>query len=395
MRILILNSDYLSSLRWLYRENPALVGAPYADQMAARNNSLFGVADYYSKNFMVHGHSATEIHINNPWLQSAWAIEHGMKPIETPSPEQLKNDNAVIARLKLMLHGHRAALLPLARALGLAANLDAQARAILLAQIEEFKPDVIFNQDIIAVPASLAGQMRKKGRMLMAYCGVEPPANVDLSAYSLTLSMLGWLVMQLNASGVRAEISYPAFEASIVDRIGPALQQDIAVSFVGSLSASHEKRIALLEAIAARYPLAFWGPGLGAVSANSPLHRCYRGEAFGRSVYDIMRRSRITLNSHVDAARGQAANMRHFEATGMGSFLLTDNAERLADLFEPDVEAVRYNGVDDALKKIAYYLENEDARAAIAKAGQARTSASHTYFHRTAQILEYVNRYGP
>ena len=46
--------------------------------MAARNASLFGVADFYSRNFAALGHPAAEIHVNNPWLQSAWAREHGM-----------------------------------------------------------------------------------------------------------------------------------------------------------------------------------------------------------------------------------------------------------------------------------------------------------------------------
>ena len=46
--------------------------------MAARNASLFGVADFYSRNFAALGHPAAEIHVNNPWLQAAWAREHGM-----------------------------------------------------------------------------------------------------------------------------------------------------------------------------------------------------------------------------------------------------------------------------------------------------------------------------
>src|SRR5215471_3994620 len=78
MRILILNADYPRFLAWLYRREPALSEASYADQMSARNATLFGVADFYSRNFAELGHTAAEIHVNNSYLQSAWAREHGM-----------------------------------------------------------------------------------------------------------------------------------------------------------------------------------------------------------------------------------------------------------------------------------------------------------------------------
>src|ERR1043166_7628382 len=84
MRILILNADYPRFLSWFYHRQPGLERAPYASQMAARNASLFSVADFYSRNFASLGHVAAEIHVNNHWLQSAWAREHGIA-IEPPA----------------------------------------------------------------------------------------------------------------------------------------------------------------------------------------------------------------------------------------------------------------------------------------------------------------------
>src|SRR5690349_1848873 len=82
MRILVLNADYARFQSWLYGRRPGLEKAPYAEQMAARNASLFGVADFYSRNFNALGHDAAEIHVNNPRLQWAWAREHGMAAAE-------------------------------------------------------------------------------------------------------------------------------------------------------------------------------------------------------------------------------------------------------------------------------------------------------------------------
>ena len=85
MRVAILNRDYPGFLRELYLSRPGLEDASYAEQLAVRNESLFGVADFYSRNFIAHGHQAMEIHLNNPWLQHAWAREHGLV-LEPPPP---------------------------------------------------------------------------------------------------------------------------------------------------------------------------------------------------------------------------------------------------------------------------------------------------------------------
>src|SRR5258708_40302376 len=85
MRILVMNGDYPRFVAWFYSRQPGLENASYAVQMAARNASLFGVADFYSRNFAASGHSAAEIHVNNPWLQSAWARAHGMA-VEPAAP---------------------------------------------------------------------------------------------------------------------------------------------------------------------------------------------------------------------------------------------------------------------------------------------------------------------
>src|ERR1043166_7897549 len=77
MRILILNADYARFQSWLYGRQPGLEKAPYAEQMVARNASLFGVADFYSRNFNALGQPPPETTSNNPRLQWAWAREHG------------------------------------------------------------------------------------------------------------------------------------------------------------------------------------------------------------------------------------------------------------------------------------------------------------------------------
>ena len=204
------------------------------------------------------------------------------------------------------------------------------------------------------------------------------------------MSQLSATVDFFRRLGVRAEVNHLAFEPAILDALPPAPATDIDVSFVGTVSPDHQQRIALLEAVAERYDLKLFGNPPQALPASSPLHRCFQGEVWGADMYQALRRSKITLNSHIDMAGREAGNMRLFEATGVGAFLLTDFKDNLHTLFAPDREVAVWRSIDDCLAAIDRAIGDADGRAAIARAGQARTMAQHTYRHRAAEILGFV-----
>jgi spore maturation protein CgeB len=392
MRILVLNADYPRFLAWLYHGQPGLEGAPYATQMAARNASLFGVADFYSRNFAALGHPAAEIHVNNPWLQSAWAREHGMAT-EPPEAPDIVGRKALPAWLQRVATPFKPMLRPLARRVGLSPRLDTGAENILLAQIEQFRPDLVLNQDLFHIDTKLMRRIKDIGNPItIGQVGIEPSRGEDWSVYDLMISQLARIVQAFRTVGVRAEVSHLAFEPAILDTLAPAPAADIDISFVGSVSVDHRQRIALLEAVARRYDLKLWGSRPQTLSASSPLHRCFQGEVWGADMYQVLRRSRITLNSHIDIAGREAGNLRLFEATGVGAFLLTDFKDNLDTLFEPGREVVAWRSIDDCLTKIDRYLRHDDDRQRIADAGQFKTLHHHTYRHRILEMLDLLKQ---
>ncbi len=392
MRTLVFNADYPRFLVWLYRRQPGLENTSYAAQMAARNASLFGVADFYSRNFSAQGHPAAEIHVNNPWLQSAWAREHGMS-VDLPQPPGAATPRALPAWLQRAVAPFKPLLRPLARKVGLSPTLDAGAENILLAQIEDFRPDLIINQDTFHVNTRLMRRIRGIGHpILIGMVGIEPSRGEDWPVYDLMMSQLSTTVGFFRKLGVRAELNHLAFEPTILDALPAAPETDIDVSFVGTVSPDHQQRIALLEAVAGRYDLKLFGSRPQAVAASSPLHRCYQGEVWGTDMYQVLRRSRVTLNSHIDLAGREAGNMRLFEATGAGTLLLTDFKDNLHTLFEPDREVAVWRSPGDCLEAIERALANDNSRADIAHAGQVRTLAQHTYRHRTLEILGFAGQ---
>lgn len=392
MRILVLNADYPRFLVWLYGREAGLEHAPYAAQMAARNRSLFGVADFYSRNFAAEGHVAAEVHVNNPWLQAAWAREHGItvRSVDPPGHAAAKE---LPGWLQRAVTPFKPMLRPLARKVGLSPKLDAQAEEILLAQVEDFRPDLILNQDVFHIDTQLARRLKQIGRpILFGQVGIAPPRDGDWQVYDLMMSQLLSTVEAFRKAGTQSELCHLAFEPALLDVLPPAPPVDTEVSFVGAVSPDHRARIALLEAVARRFDLKLFGSKPQALPGTSPLHRCFQGEVWGSDMYQTLRRSSITLNSHIDLAGREAGNMRLFEATGAGVYLLTDFKDTLHTLFEPEREVAVWRSIGDCLSGIERALRADTERAEIARAGHARTVAQHTYRHRVRQILGFAER---
>ena len=83
-------------------------------------------------------------------------------------------------------------------------------------------------------------------------------------------------------------------------------------------------------------------------------------------------------------------NMRVFETLSTGSFLLTNNIPTLSELFEDGKHLVTYNTLDEMVEKAKYYLEHDEEREAIAKAGHELFMANHTYMCRVKKVLADV-----
>jgi len=95
--------------------------------------------------------------------------------------------------------------------------------------------------------------------------------------------------------------------------------------------------------------------------------------------------SKIVFNASINGD----LNMRLFEALASGALLVTDRIENgLPELFEEGIHYVGYSTIDEAIKKINYYLANPLERENIALEGQRVALAHHTYLHRWEEIAK-------
>jgi spore maturation protein CgeB len=114
--------------------------------------------------------------------------------------------------------------------------------------------------------------------------------------------------------------------------------------------------------------------------------------AFGIDMFKLLSKARITLNSHGEVAGNYAGNMRLFEATGVGSCLLTDNKENMNELFRCGDEVVVYDSIDECIEKVRWLFENENERVKIAKSGQERTLKTHTVEERCKMLVDIISK---
>ena len=255
----------------------------------------------------------------------------------------------------------------------------------MIAQIEAFRPDVILNQAMHFIGAESLRSLVGKRCLLVGQIAAPWHEPADDLAYDLIVTSLPNYVQKFERRGVKTFYNQLGFAPSVLASV-PETERDLAVTFVGTLSSHHAERIRLLEYLAARTRLNIWGMGIDEVSEQSPIRGCYRGQAWGREMFAIFRRSQIVINQHIGIAGGFANNMRLYEATGCGATLVTDRKANLPELFEVGSEVVDYGDPAECLARIEGLLSEPAQCAAIGSKGQARTCGGHTYVQRTAEL---------
>jgi spore maturation protein CgeB len=364
MKLLIVDTYYPAFVAACYRAAPELAALSYERQLAHLLDQCFGTSDYYSRHLNALGVETRDLIVNCEPLQRAFAQEAG-------------------------LHASPAAALPLI------GRFFAQAPTltdILFAQIRAFRPDVLYCQDIGHFSPEVLHRLRREVRLFVGQIACPLPPDESLQAFDLILTSFPHYVPRLRAKGVASEYFRIGFDPKASERLGP-VKKDVDVSFVGGISPHHGGALPLFEYLARETPIRFRGYGAETLDPASPIRARHDGEAWGLEMYRALARSRITLNRHIDVAENNANNMRLYEATGMGALLVTDAKDNLSQLFDVGREVVAYSSKEEAAELINHYLAHSDEAEKIARAGQARTLAEHSYRHRMEELAPMLERH--
>lgn len=286
---------------------------------------------------------------------------------------------------------------------------------ILISQIKDFKPDVIMISDagyfsfdetvfikeclgsgkikLVSFHFTTLNEMFKKNAILydQIYTGNKT-----------------WLYF-MRKLGLPAYLLRHAFEPSILDRLSN-YERNNKICFLGSIyveNSIHTNRLDMLDKlIKANLPYDFYGNIYGTIQDLISNKECkkyigiiaeivsnMRSGVFGLEYYNIMNQYNICLNLHAFGVNDYGAgNMRMFEATGIGTCLLTDNKNENKELFDIDKEIVVYDSFDDMVEKARWLIDNPKKALEIALAGQKRTLNDYTYKNKAEQLNEYIQK---
>lgn len=402
MRLLKVTTDYEQYLRQFYRRHPLLALEPFDRQRRRLLDDFFGWADFYQHALRPLGYDAHELVVNAEPLQRAWALEHGV-----PFPD---------ADWVFELAYH---------------------------QVTRVDPEILFLDDTSTFSLPWIERVRRDCpslRLVVGWSGAASDHRGALGAYDAVLSNVPEIVVALREGGKRSFHLHHAFEPRVLERIDAERVPTLGFTFVGQMVAgadNHGERQRLLLGLAERTDIQIYSPSAGtsrlarlkrrvkpllkpiaaaldrlpvpgelrrrvplppatsgayepAPELPAVLRRRLRAPVFGLAMFQLLRNSRVTFNSHIGASRRSASNMRLFEATGVGACLLTDRKDNLPSLFEPDEEVVTYGSLDECVDKARWLAANPERAAAIGRKARARTLRDHTYGQRAARLDEIL-----
>lgn len=360
-KMLKMGGFYDRIIKHFYAKDPSLTTQNFEQQYSEFVKCRFGWSDvwkvYLEKTGMF---DVTEVIVNAEPMQKQWAKEHGVK----------------YAQENWLLE-------------------------IVEAQIRHYQPEILFINELGSIPPTFRTYIKEKVpsiKYMFGWDGVGQNNPKQFEGCDLVVAPLESSAQFYNEQGFASYFFPLGFDPRVLHDIAPHPPK-YDTTFVGSLFVAknlHAGRLRFLSQLSRKVPLDLWtsldsmafykdqirrmARGQWQEYADmARLKRFNRGSAFGLPMYQILHDSKCTLNYHIDAAKNEAANLRLYEATGVGACLFTDWKENITNFFEPDKEIIAFKNVDECAEKLRYLLEHEDERKKIAEAGQKRTLQDYSY----------------
>jgi len=275
--------------------------------------------------------------------------------------------------------------------------------AKFLRAVEEFDPDLVLVQKGEAVfPETIQRISQTSKARLVVWHGDSPfyaltsNANIifSLQFYDLCLVFDPYYIPAVEKAGAKRVEYLPFGCEPTIHRSMDLRAQDREVyksdvCFIGGYQGQYSKRTKLLSTLT-DLDLRVWGMGWDR-ALEPALRKCATGRpVYGQELAKVYSASGIVVNIHHEQSVW-GVNMRTFEATACGAFLLTDSLAELSKLYDVGGEVVCYENTLDLRNKIGYYLQNPQERREIARRGQRKACDAHTYRHRMEELLRIIS----
>lgn len=284
-------------------------------------------------------------------------------------------------------------------------------KTIILRQIKDCSPDVVIIYPPELFDESFIAEIKSLNRNILigGYDGMNRQNVQKYNGYDFVITCSSYISRYYESHNI---LTYPlefAFDTSVSNRLKES-ERSFSVGFSGSITPHlHQNRFELLSYMVKRTPIVISSEyTIGNIPSFNIKHTLKAigrwdksyfdafliylrniGPKYGIAMYQFLKDSKICLNAH-GSEINFAANVRLYEATGVGSCLLTDWKENIGEIFEPGKEIVTYSSKEEAVDKIRFLIRHDNERKRIASKGRERTLENYTYTKRIEGVIQFI-----
>ncbi|HWA10148.1 MAG TPA: glycosyltransferase [Opitutaceae bacterium] len=358
MKFLQLFPGYEEYVRDFYARHPGIGARPYREQNAQLRDDGFGIVHMFARYLGPLGFESDLVFTECEPTQKQWLLEHG----------------------------------------GQLANPDDWRHEIAAMQVNALRPDVLYVTEPVYYDRRFLARLTHRPRLVMGWKAAAIPAGTDWHGYDLMLSNFK-LTFEVGPKigAKKVEHLTPGFPETLADEL-PAEGKSWDATFLGSISSEHLRRNAYLEELTQsalvreqRCTLGYFLRTAEPAIVPPGVARHNLGPRWGREMHRILKGSRVALNVGIDYARGETGNMRMLEATGLGSFLLTEHQDNIRRYFEPGMEVETFSSAGELEEKLRHFLSHEAEREAIARRGQLRCRRDFSMGRSLRRLAELIH----
>ena len=171
----------------------------------------------------------------------------------------------------------------------------------------------------------------------------------------------------------------------MVDSNDPFYRSDVA--FIGRPNTP--ERADCMQQLSKKFDLKLWGSGWDKVGLSAAAADVYASE-----YRKICAGAKIILGWNIDPTVDLYFSNRTWYTLGCGGFLLTAYTPNLEELFERGKHLDWFETMEECCGKIEYYLQHDEERQLIAKAGYQLAHRQYSYDKMVEKIIADIQNEG-
>jgi hypothetical protein len=285
-------------------------------------------------------------------------------------------------------------------------NLD----EIRMAQVEEFKPDVYYNFSPHRDNSATQEILKKKDLIKICWDAVITNRPSFHEYYDLRLSLFEPYIKFWEQHGFKSALLPPAF-SPLSENLSQD-KKDIDILFYGQYSEHFfsDRNSLLIELVkwsqikGYKFELHLQFPNKKRPLINFPVIRRYLHwlpaapsnisenalpPIYGRHLYETIARSKIVVNAFTNYNGLFKDNMRNYEATSCGAFLISEDGI-YPEHFSPNSGFYVYNSQSDLFNKIEKVLTLPDQGFSIAQKTRERLKPIYSKENQWLKFIEAI-----